>query len=200
MASQKLLTKSSPYISAVSQVTALTTGCVGFPRRSTFTTQHTSHPLRDTPFRVVYGHEPPSIRSYELGDFRVVAVDCAMADREAVLADVKYLLEQAQTVAKCAYDCHHRTVSFKVGDWVWFRVRSTCCPRCVPWRVASSVHISICAIRSSRRSTRWPSVCACRPVLASMMFSTWPVQAICGYSTISTTEPVPHLQRCTDTD
>jgi hypothetical protein len=45
--------------------------------------------LHDTPFRVVYSHEPPSIRSYE-----PVAQD--MEAREAFLADVRYRLEQAQ--------------------------------------------------------------------------------------------------------
>jgi hypothetical protein len=52
--------------------------------------------LRDTPFRVVYGREPPSIRSYEPGETRVAAVARDMEAREAFLEKVRYRLEQAQ--------------------------------------------------------------------------------------------------------
>jgi hypothetical protein len=49
--------------------------------------------LRDMPFRVVYGRDPPTIRSYESGDMRVAAVAKTMAEREEFLADVRYQLE-----------------------------------------------------------------------------------------------------------
>jgi transposase InsO family protein len=51
--------------------------------------------LKDTPFKVVYGRDPPSIRSYEPGETRVAAVAKTMAAREEFLADVRYRLEQA---------------------------------------------------------------------------------------------------------
>jgi hypothetical protein len=54
--------------------------------------------LRDTPFRIVYGHDPPSIWSYEPGDTRVAAVARTMEEREEFLADVRHRLEQAQAV------------------------------------------------------------------------------------------------------
>jgi hypothetical protein len=54
--------------------------------------------LRDTPFKVVYGRDPPTIRSYERGETRVAAVARNMADRAEFLADVHYRLEQAQAV------------------------------------------------------------------------------------------------------
>jgi hypothetical protein len=73
--------------------------------------------LRDTPFRVVYGRDPPSICSYEPGDTRVAAVAQEMEAREAFLADVRYRLEQAQKVQKQHYDQQHRQVTFEVGDW-----------------------------------------------------------------------------------
>jgi hypothetical protein len=79
--------------------------------------------LKDTPFRVVYGRDPPSIRSYELGDTRVAAVARSMADRDEFLADIRHRLEQAQGVYKLHYDKHHRQVSFEVGHWVWLRLR-----------------------------------------------------------------------------
>jgi hypothetical protein len=79
--------------------------------------------LKDTPFCVVFGHDPPSIRSYESGDTRVAAVARSMADRDEFLADIRHCLEQAQGVYKLHYDKHHRQVSFEVGDWVWLRLR-----------------------------------------------------------------------------
>ena len=75
------------------------------------------------PFRVVYGRDPPTIRSYEPGDTRVVAVAKTMAEREEFLGDVRYRLEQAQAVQKLHYDKQHRHVSYAVGDWVLLHLR-----------------------------------------------------------------------------
>jgi hypothetical protein len=60
--------------------------------------------LRDTPFRIVYGRDPPSIRSYEPGDTRVADVAKTMEERAEFLADVRHRLEQAQAVQKKYYD------------------------------------------------------------------------------------------------
>nr|CAB3494457.1 unnamed protein product [Digitaria exilis] len=79
--------------------------------------------LKDTPFKVVYGRDPPSIRSYEPGETRVAAVAKTMADRDEFLADVHYRLEEAQAVQKKFYDKGHRMVTYAVGDWVWLRLR-----------------------------------------------------------------------------
>jgi hypothetical protein len=49
--------------------------------------------LRETPFRVVYGHDPLTIRSYEPGETRVAAVAQEMEDPAAFLDDVRYRLE-----------------------------------------------------------------------------------------------------------
>jgi hypothetical protein len=54
--------------------------------------------LRDTPFRMVYGHDPLTIRSYEPGETSVAAVAQNMEDRDVFLTDVRYRLEQAQAV------------------------------------------------------------------------------------------------------
>jgi hypothetical protein len=79
--------------------------------------------LRETPFRVVYVRDPPTIRSYEPGDARVAAIAQEMEDRAAFLDDIRVRLEQAQAVQKWAYDKHHRPVVFQVGDWVLLRLR-----------------------------------------------------------------------------
>jgi hypothetical protein len=54
--------------------------------------------LRDTPFRVVYGRDPPSIRSYEPGDTRVAVAARSMDERAEFLSDIRYRLEQAPAV------------------------------------------------------------------------------------------------------
>ena len=79
--------------------------------------------LRDMPFRMVYGRDPPTIQSYEPGETRVAAVAKSMADRDEFLEDVRYRLEQAQAVQKLHYDKLHRHVSYAVGDWVLLRLR-----------------------------------------------------------------------------
>jgi hypothetical protein len=79
--------------------------------------------LRDTPFQVVYGREPPTIRSYEPGDTRVAAVAKNMEERQEFIADIRARLEQAQAVQKRHYDKAHRAVSYKVDDWVLLRLR-----------------------------------------------------------------------------
>lgn len=72
---------------------------------------------------MVYGRDPPTIRSYEPGETRVAAVAQEMEARAAFLDDVRYRLEQAQQVQKHHYDKHHRQVSYQVGDWVLLRLR-----------------------------------------------------------------------------
>jgi hypothetical protein len=84
--------------------------------------------LRDMPFRVVYGRDPPSTRSYEPGETQVAVVAQDMEAREAFLADVRYRLEQAQASQKLHYDRQHRQVSYQVGDWALLR----------PWQHAAS--------------------------------------------------------------
>jgi hypothetical protein len=79
--------------------------------------------LRDTPFRVVYGRDPPTIRSYEPGDARAPAVAQEMEERAAFLDDVRYRLHQAQESQRRAYDQHHRRVIYQVGDWALLRLR-----------------------------------------------------------------------------
>jgi hypothetical protein len=79
--------------------------------------------LRETPFQVVYGRDPPTIRSYEPGDARVPAVAQEMEERAAFLDDVRYRLHQAQESQKRAYDQHHRQVIYNVGDWALLRLR-----------------------------------------------------------------------------
>lgn len=72
--------------------------------------------LKDTPFRVDYGRDSPSIRSYESGETQVAAVAKNMADHDEFLEDVRYRLEQAQDVHQHFNDKHHHVVSYAVGE------------------------------------------------------------------------------------
>jgi hypothetical protein len=49
--------------------------------------------LRETPFCVVYGRDPPTIRSYEPGETHITAVARDMEEREEFLAEVRHCLE-----------------------------------------------------------------------------------------------------------
>jgi hypothetical protein len=77
----------------------------------------------DTPSRVVYGRDPPSLISYEPGTAKIAAVDQQLLERDEFLADIKERLLQAQATMKQQYDGHHRDIEFAVGQWVWLRLR-----------------------------------------------------------------------------
>lgn len=79
--------------------------------------------LKDTPFRIVYGRDPPSICSYKPGETRIAAVAKNMADRDELLVDARYRLKQAQAIYKRHYDKNHGEVRYTVDDWLWLRLR-----------------------------------------------------------------------------
>jgi hypothetical protein len=78
--------------------------------------------LRTSPFRVLYGRDPPSLRSYTLGEARLPAVQQQLLERDEFLLEVRDRLEQAQSYHKAAYDKKHRDVEFMVGQWVWVKL------------------------------------------------------------------------------
>lgn len=45
--------------------------------------------LKDMPFKLVYGRDPPTIRSYEQGETRVEVVAKTMIERDEMLKDVR---------------------------------------------------------------------------------------------------------------
>jgi hypothetical protein len=72
--------------------------------------------LKDTPFRVIYGRDPPAIQEYDLGKCRVPAMIQTVKEREEFLENVRARLVQAQAVAKRTYNRGHRELSFSPGD------------------------------------------------------------------------------------
>lgn len=78
--------------------------------------------LRETPFKLVYGRDPPSLTSYDVADIRVAVVAQTLEERAEFIHDIRCCLEQAQAVAKRNYDRGHRELLYAVGDWVWLRL------------------------------------------------------------------------------
>jgi hypothetical protein len=78
--------------------------------------------LQTTPFKVVFGRDPPTLASYQPGVARVVALDKQLQHRDEFLAEIRERLLQAQDFIKQSYDKNHRDVHFEVGDWVWLRL------------------------------------------------------------------------------
>jgi hypothetical protein len=60
--------------------------------------------LRTSPFRVVYGHEPPSVRSYASSDAKLPVVHHQLLDRDEFLTEIHDKLEQVQQHYKFFYN------------------------------------------------------------------------------------------------
>jgi hypothetical protein len=56
--------------------------------------------LKETPFKVVYGRDPPSLHSYEPGYAKVAAVDSLLQEHDEFLANIRERLLQAQQYYK----------------------------------------------------------------------------------------------------
>jgi hypothetical protein len=79
--------------------------------------------LKCSPFRVVYGQDPPTLRSYEPGTAKVVAVDRQLQDRDLFLEQFRERLIQSQVSMKQQQDKSRREMQFDVGQWVWLRLQ-----------------------------------------------------------------------------
>jgi hypothetical protein len=76
-----------------------------------------------TPFRIVYGRDPPTLLSYQPGTACVAAVDHQLLARDEFLKEIKNRLLQAQVTMMHAHDKNRRAVQYAVGDWVWLRLQ-----------------------------------------------------------------------------
>jgi hypothetical protein len=78
--------------------------------------------IRTSPFQVVYGKDPLSLRSYTPGEACLPAVHNQLMERDEFIAEIHDCLKQAQQHYKQFYDQKHKEVEFVVGQWVWLRL------------------------------------------------------------------------------
>lgn len=85
------------------------------------TTFHVS--IGRTPFEVVYGRQPPSIIRFLSNETKVAAVALELSERDEALNQLKAHLLRAQQQMKTYADKKRREVKFKVGEWVFLKLR-----------------------------------------------------------------------------
>ncbi|KAL9451693.1 hypothetical protein AB3S75_013295 [Citrus x aurantiifolia] len=76
-----------------------------------------------TPFKVVYGREPPTYTTYIPGETFVASADQALRDRDSMIRLLKENLHQAQSKMKKMADKHRTEREFEVDDWVYLRLQ-----------------------------------------------------------------------------
>jgi len=131
--------------------------------------------IKTSPFELVYGRPPPSIRSYVPGDARLPVVEKAMKDRDEFLSEVRDRLEQAQQQHKAACDRYHRELQFSPGDWVWLRLlhRPVASLQVTGQGRASWGRSSLVLSRLWSALGMWHTSLRCRLEHAYMMCSMW---------------------------
>jgi hypothetical protein len=76
-----------------------------------------------TPFKIVYGQEPPRLLPYESGTTTVQAVEDEMKSRDFILTLARENLQEAQTRMKLYADKKRKEREYNVVDWVYLRLR-----------------------------------------------------------------------------
>jgi hypothetical protein len=75
-----------------------------------------------SPFRVVYGRDPLSMRAYAPTEAHLCTVHSQLMERDEFLLEIHEWLMQAQQQYKLYYDWCHRELEFEPGQWVWLRL------------------------------------------------------------------------------
>ena len=79
--------------------------------------------LKMTPFRALYGRDPPSLIKYENGSTSNAELEVQLQDRDAALRLLRENLHRAQQLMKERADKSRREVEFQLGDWVYVKLR-----------------------------------------------------------------------------
>ncbi|KAI0523375.1 hypothetical protein KFK09_005770 [Dendrobium nobile] len=76
-----------------------------------------------TPFKVLYGRDPPHLVHYGKGHTPVSSVEQYLEERDQVLEELKKHLERAQQIMKKRADTHRRDIQYEVGEKVFLKLR-----------------------------------------------------------------------------
>ncbi|GMI99248.1 hypothetical protein HRI_003594100 [Hibiscus trionum] len=76
-----------------------------------------------TPFRALYGRDPPTLLSYMEGGSLNPQVDSSLQNRDEILRDLQQNLAQAQLRMKNHVDKRRREVELHIGDWAFIRLQ-----------------------------------------------------------------------------
>lgn len=85
------------------------------------TTFHKS--LQTSPFKVLYGRDPPALVRFEEGSTANVELELALKERDVVLDSLKQTLLRAQEIMKAQADKSRRDVELAVGDMVYLKLQ-----------------------------------------------------------------------------
>nr|GEV58696.1 retrotransposon protein, putative, unclassified [Tanacetum cinerariifolium] len=80
-------------------------------------------PASTTPFKAVYGRDPPTIVPFVRGETRVADLEVQLLQRDDMLKLLKEQILKAQTRMKQHADAHWREVTFSPGDYVFLRLQ-----------------------------------------------------------------------------
>ncbi|KAE9622106.1 putative nucleotidyltransferase, Ribonuclease H [Lupinus albus] len=78
---------------------------------------------RMTPFKALYGREPPMLLKAGTIPSKVEEVNQLFHQRDGILEELKANLAKAQNLMKQYADKHRRELTFEVGDWVFLKLQ-----------------------------------------------------------------------------
>ncbi|KAL4591834.1 hypothetical protein LXL04_004807 [Taraxacum kok-saghyz] len=86
---------------------------------------NTSHhvTIKCTPFKALYGRDPPGVTRYEKGQTAVASLEDQLVERDAILDELKFNILRAQQRMKTMEDKKRREVEYQVGDRVYLKLQ-----------------------------------------------------------------------------